>query len=114
VISDAPILGFSLLVGILALEGTPPFSAFYSIFGPLTAMKNPSVIAIYLIGVLIGFIAITHRFIEIAWGSRMSLPIGGNYPRSMLIIPIILILVTLILGLYPNPLLKICGGGFTR
>jgi len=114
VISDAPILGFSLLVGILALEGTPPFSAFYSIFGPLTAMKNPSITAIYLIGVLIGFIAITHRFIETAWGSRRNLPTNENYPRSMLIIPIILILLTLILGLYPNPLLKICGGGFTR
>jgi len=71
-------------------------------------------VAIYLIGVLIGFIAITHRFIETAWGSKMNLPIDGNYPRLMLIIPIILILITLILGLYPNPLLKICGGGFTR
>ena len=112
VISDTPILGLALLVGILALEGTPPFSTFYSIFGPLTAMKNPLIIAIYLIGVFIGFIAITHRFIETAWGSRMNLPTGGNYPRSMLIIPIILILITLILGLYPNPLLKMCRGGF--
>jgi len=112
VISDTPILGLGLLVGVLALEGTPPFSAFYSIFGPLTAMKNPSMMAIYLIGVFIGFIAITHRFIETAWGSKMNLPIRKNYPRSMLAIPIILILITLILGLYPSPLLKICGGGF--
>ena len=115
IISDSPILGYMLLIGIIALEGSPPFSSFYSIFNSSLAIRDLAVLVIYLIGIFIGFIAITNRFIEVSWGVKMNTITRGNTPILMVIMPFALIAISLILGLYPSLLFNICskcvGGG---
>jgi len=110
VISDLPVLGALLLMSVLALEGTPPFSMFFSVLGTAMVIDKGWILALYAIGLLVSFVALITRFMEVSWGRRMGkeIVINEKCPSIMIWAPILLLATTLVLGLYVGPLMDLC------
>lgn len=108
VIADSPVLGFTAIASVIALEGSPPFSMFYSVLGVALAIGDIAITLIYLIGLFIGFIALTYMFIETIWGEKVNRNMKNKCPRLMVLTPLLLLTLTAILGLYISPLANMC------
>ena len=110
IMSKVPTLSTLILIGALGLEGSPPFSTFYSLFGILFMGRFNTLIIIYLVGVFIGFIAILNRLTEISWGIPKGFIISKSFriPHTLLVVPCILIALTLILGIRVDLILSVC------
>jgi hydrogenase-4 component F len=102
-LSSIPASGFLWIAGILAITGFPPFGIFLSEFTILKAgieQERYFIAAAYLILLAIIFIGISAIALRMAQGRSIK-PLNINSERKLSILPsAILLLATLILGLY--------------
>ncbi|CAG1065909.1 NADH-quinone oxidoreductase subunit M [uncultured bacterium] len=94
-----PLVGWGLMLGVVAIAGVPPFGVFTSEFLILTAaMKNaPYLAPVFLLGIAVAFAALMKRVMPMVFGD--AAPWQGSLKASHF--PVILHLVLiLILGLY--------------
>jgi hydrogenase-4 component F len=94
-----PVLGWTLVAGVVAITGLPPFGVFMSEFLVLTSAfaREPALAVIAAFGLLLGFGALLLRLGSIAFGA----PLGPETPVRASYLPIFAHLsLVLIAGLY--------------
>jgi len=102
-----PILGWSLVIGVVAIAGLPPFGAFMSEFLVVTSTfaQNPWLALVFSIGLLVAFAALALHLHHLAFGE----PQGGEAPAMIPFVPLAAHLApVLIAGLYLPPALVAC------
>lgn len=102
--SSQPVLGWALVIGVVAIAGLPPFGVFMSEFLVLTTSfgRQPALALLVLTGLLIGFGALMLRLQGMAFGPSE----GGGKASPVALLPLFahLFLVALA-GIYlPPPL----------
>ncbi len=99
-----PMLGWTLVIGVVAIAGLPPFGIFMSEFLVVssTFARAPILTVIFVIGLLLGVGALFLRLGGLAFGK----PTGSNRPVEASYIPLFAHLaLVLIAGIYlPGPL----------
>ncbi len=110
VMAENSFLGTLTLTSVLSLEGMPPSITFLSLIGVAFAIRNLSVLILYIIGVLVGFIALIHIFIKTSWGKPSKHIASGKIPRLLIVATLILLIVAFITGIFVKPLIKLLGG----
>ncbi|HEV2547677.1 MAG TPA: hydrogenase 4 subunit F [Stellaceae bacterium] len=102
--TSQPLLGWALVVGVLAIAGLPPFGVFMSEFLVLTTTfaRQPVLALLLLLGLLIGFGALIWRLQGLAFGPGE----GGEKASSVALLPLFVhFAMVLAAGLYlPGPL----------
>jgi len=99
-----PILGWSLVVGVLAIAGLPPFGIFTSEFLVVTSTfaRQPLLAAPLVLGLLVAFGALLLRLQGLAFGE----PSPSEAPTRASLLPMVVHLgLVLAAGLYFPPLL---------
>jgi hydrogenase-4 component F len=94
-----PVLGWTLVAGVVAITGLPPFGVFMSEFLVLTSAfaRQPVLAVIAAFGLLLGFGALLLRVGGIAFGA----PLGPATPVRASYVPIFVHLgLVLVAGLY--------------
>jgi hydrogenase-4 component F len=96
--SSHPLLGWTLVAGVVAIAGLPPFGVFMSEFLVLTAFaRAPALAFLAVFGLLVAFGALLLRLGSIAFGE----PTGSTTPVRASYLPIFAHLsLVLIAGLY--------------
>lgn len=97
-----PVLGWSLVAGVAAIAGLPPFGVFMSEFLVVssTFAREPLLALVLVFGVLIGFGALLLRVTSLAFGE----PVGRTGPVQASTLPIFAHLaLVLVAGLYLPP-----------
>jgi hydrogenase-4 component F len=97
-----PILGWGLVVGVVALAGAPPFGIFMSEFLVVTSSfaQAPLLAGLFVFGLLVAFGALFLRLHEIAFGE----PVGSRAPVKASYLPMFTHLaLVLCAGLYLPP-----------
>ncbi|HUJ99168.1 MAG TPA: hydrogenase 4 subunit F [Stellaceae bacterium] len=99
-----PLLGWALVIGVIAIAGLPPFGVFTSEFLVLTTSfaRAPLLALLLLAGLLVGFGALMLRLQGLAFGAGE----GGGKASSAALLPLFLhFALVLCAGLYlPGPL----------
>jgi hydrogenase-4 component F len=102
--SSQPLLGWALVIGVVAIAGLPPFGVFMSEFLVVTSTfaRQPLLAIPLVIGLLVAFGALMLRLQELAFGPGE----GGGKASSVALIPLFVHLAAvLVAGLYlPGPL----------
>jgi len=102
--TSQPLLGWALVIGVLAIAGMPPFGVFMSEFLVLTTTfaRQPLLALLLLLGLLIGFGALIWRLQGLAFGQGE----GGEKASSVALLPLFVhFAMVLAAGLYiPGPL----------
>jgi hydrogenase-4 component F len=102
--SSQPLLGWALVIGVVAIAGLPPFGVFMSEFLVLTSTfgRQPVLALLVLAGLLIGFGALIRHIQHLAFGAGA----GGERASSVALLPLFVHLgLVLTAGLYlPGPL----------
>ena len=102
--SSQPVLGWALVVSVVAIAGLPPFGVFMSEFLVLTTSfaRAPLLAVLVLAGLLVGFGALVLRLQSLAFGEGT----GGPKASGVALLPAFLHLaLVLTAGLYlPGPL----------
>jgi hydrogenase-4 component F len=102
--TSQPLLGWALVVGVLAIAGLPPFGVFMSEFLVLTTTfaRQPLLAVLLLLGLLIGFGALIWRLQGLAFGAGE----GGEKASPAALLPLFVhFAMVLAAGLYlPGPL----------
>ena len=110
IIQAAPITGFLLLIGGLALIGSPPFNIFLSKFGIISAGFRSGHLWI-MIACLLFLAIIFAGFVRVlsssVFGSLSEDITSGDFRFSSLAPLLVLVVLILILGLYLPPQLEI-------
>ncbi|MDR3513597.1 MAG: hydrogenase 4 subunit F [Caulobacteraceae bacterium] len=99
-----PVLGWALVVGVLAIAGLPPFGIFTSEFLVVTSTfaRQPLLAAPLVFGILVAFGALLLRLQGLAFGE----PSPGDAPATASYLPMVAHLgLVLAAGLYFPPLL---------
>ncbi|WP_034996162.1 hydrogenase 4 subunit F [Beijerinckia mobilis] len=99
-----PMLGWSLVIGVIAIAGLPPFGAFMSEFLVVTSTfaQSPWLALVFSIGLLIAFAALAMHLHHLAFGEAQ----GGEAPAVVPIVPLAAHLVPVLMaGLYLPPAL---------
>jgi hydrogenase-4 component F len=99
-----PVLGWGLLVGVVAIAGLPPLGIFMSEFLVVTSTfaRQPLLAVPLVLGLLVAFGALLWRVTGIAFGT----PTGRMEPVKASYVPMVLHLaLVLIAGLYLPPAL---------
>jgi len=94
-----PVLGWTLVAGVVAITGVPPFGVFMSEFLVLTSAfaRQPALAVIAVFGLLLGFGALLWRVGMLAFGA----PLGPATPVRASYVPIFVHLgLVLVAGLY--------------
>ena len=94
-----PLLGWSLVIGVLAIAGAPPFGIFMSEFLVVTTTfsRAPILAILLVIGLLIGFSTMMYRLSGLAFGA----PSGPMGPSQASYLPLIAhILLVAIAGVW--------------
>ncbi len=104
-----PALGWSLVAGVVAIAGLPPFGVFTSEFLVVssTFARQPLLALPVAVGLLVGFGALLLRLHQLAFGPPSpNAPIGGRTVPTLSLVPIWLHLaLALVAGIYlPAPL----------
>jgi len=104
--SSQPVLGWALVLGVVAIAGLPPFGVFMSEFLVLTTSfaRAPLLAALVLAGLLVGFGALVLRLQGLAFGEGT----GGEKASSVALLPAFLhLILVLTAGIYlPGPLVS--------
>jgi hydrogenase-4 component F len=99
-----PLLGWALVIGVIAIAGLPPFGVFTSEFLVLTTSfaRAPLLALLMLAGLLVGFGALMLRLQGLAFGAGE----GGGKASSTALLPLFLhFALVLCAGIYlPGPL----------
>ncbi|MBI5643087.1 MAG: hydrogenase 4 subunit F [Deltaproteobacteria bacterium] len=98
-IKGNPLVGWGLMLGVIAIAGMPPFGVFTSEFLILTAaMKNaPLLTPFFLLGIIVAFAALFRKVMPMVFGA----PPAYQKPLKASHIPVIVhMAAVLILGLY--------------
>jgi hydrogenase-4 component F len=99
-----PLLGWALVIGVVAIAGLPPFGVFMSEFLVLTTTfgRQPVLALLVLTGLLVGFGALVLRLQGLAFGPGE----GGEKASSLALVPLFIHLaMVLVAGVYlPGPL----------
>jgi hydrogenase-4 component F len=99
-----PLLGWALVIGVIAIAGLPPFGVFTSEFLVLTTSfaRAPLLALLMLAGLLVGFGALMLRLQGLAFGAGE----GGGKASSAALLPLFLhFALVLCAGIYlPGPL----------
>ena len=102
--SSQPLLGWALVVGVVAIAGLPPFGVFMSEFLVLTTSfgREPLLAVLMLLGLLLGFGALIMRLQGLAFGPGE----GGGKASPVALLPLFAHLaLVLVAGIYlPAPL----------
>jgi hydrogenase-4 component F len=102
--SSHPLLGWALVMGVVAIAGLPPFGVFMSEFLVLTTTfaRQPLLALLLLAGLLVGFGALMLRLQGLAFGSGE----GGEKTSSVALLPLFVhFAAVLAAGVYlPGPL----------
>ena len=102
--SSHPLLGWALVLGVVAIAGLPPFGVFMSEFLVLTSTfaRQPALALLVLVCLLVGFGALIRHLQNVAFGPGE----GGERVSSVALVPLYVHFgLVLIAGLYlPGPL----------
>jgi hydrogenase-4 component F len=102
--SSQPLLGWALVIGVVAIAGLPPFGVFMSEFLVLTSTfgRQPVLALLVLSGLLVGFGALIWHLQHLAFGPGE----GGEKASSLALLPLFVhFSLVLTAGLYlPGPL----------
>jgi hydrogenase-4 component F len=102
--SSQPLLGWALVIGVVAIAGLPPFGVFTSEFLVLTTTfgRQPWLALLLLLGLLVGFGALMMRLQGLAFGPGE----GGEKASSAAMVPLLVHFgMVLVAGIYlPGPL----------
>jgi hydrogenase-4 component F len=102
--SSQPVLGWALVIGVVAIAGLPPFGVFLSEFLVLTNTfgRQPLLAVLVLAGLLVGFGALILRLQALAFGPSE----GGEKASAVALLPLFVHLaMVLTAGIYlPAPL----------
>jgi hydrogenase-4 component F len=101
-----PVLGWSLVVGVLAIAGLPPFGIFTSEFLVVTSTfaRQPLLTAPLVLGILVAFGALLLRLQGLAFGE----PSPGEAPTRASLLPMVAHFgLVLAAGIYLPPLLTV-------
>jgi len=102
--TSQPLLGWALVIGVLAIAGLPPFGVFMSEFLVLTTTfaRQPLLALLLLLGLVIGFGALIWRLQGLAFGAGE----GGEKASPAALLPLFVhFAMVLAAGLYlPGPL----------
>jgi hydrogenase-4 component F len=102
--SSHPLLGWALVLGVVAIAGLPPFGVFMSEFLILTSTfaRQPALALVVLVCLLVGFGALIRHLQNVAFGPGE----GGERASSVALVPLYVHFgLVLIAGLYlPGPL----------
>jgi hydrogenase-4 component F len=102
--SSQPLLGWALVIGVVAIAGLPPFGVFMSEFLVLTSTfgREPVLALLVLFGLLVGFGALIQHLQHLAFGPGE----GGEKASSLALLPLFVHLgLVLAAGIYlPGPL----------
>jgi hydrogenase-4 component F len=102
--SSQPLLGWALVIGVVAIAGLPPFGVFMSEFLVLTSTfgRQPVLALLVLFGLLIGFGALIRHLQNLAFGPGE----GGEKASSLALLPLFVHFgLVLTAGIYlPGPL----------
>jgi hydrogenase-4 component F len=102
--SSQPLLGWALVIGVVAIAGLPPFGVFLSEFLVLTSTfgRQPVLALLVLLGLLVGFGALIRHVQTLAFGKGE----GGEKASSLALVPLFIhFSLVLIAGLYLPPAL---------
>ncbi len=98
-----PSVAFSLILSFILLGGCPPSGIFLSELGVLTSVVRNVLLAVaYLISVFTSFSVLSYNAMERGLGR----PAGGN-SSPIWIVPLISSAMSIAIGLYPSPLLRV-------
>jgi hydrogenase-4 component F len=101
-----PILGWGLVLGVVAISGLPPFGIFMSEFLVVTSAfaREPLLAVLFVFGLLVAFGALIWRVIELSFGE----PQGSVAPAKASYVPMFLHLgMVLAAGIYlPAPMVS--------
>ena len=104
--SSQPVLGWALVIGVVAIAGLPPFGVFMSEFLVLTTTfgREPVLAILVLLGLLLGFGALIMRLQGLAFGPGE----GGARASPVALLPLFAHLaLVLMAGIYlPAPLVE--------
>jgi hydrogenase-4 component F len=102
--SSHPLLGWALVIGVVAISGLPPFGVFTSEFLVLTSTfgQQPVLASILLLGLLIAFGALLGHLHRLAFGPGE----GGEKASPLALSPLFIhFALVLVAGIYlPGPL----------
>ena len=102
--SSQPLLGWALVIGVVAIAGLPPFGVFMSEFLVLTSTfgRQPVLALLVLLGLLVGFGALIRHLQNLAFGPGE----GGEKASSLALLPLFVhFSLVLTAGIYlPGPL----------
>jgi hydrogenase-4 component F len=102
--SSHPLLGWALVLGVVAIAGLPPFGVFMSEFLILTSTfaRQPALALLVLVCLLVGFGALIRHLQNVAFGPGE----GGERASPVALVPLYVHFgLVLIAGLYlPGPL----------
>src|SRR5216683_915670 len=102
--SSQPVLGWALVIGVVAIAGLPPFGVFLSEFLVVTNTfgRQPLLAVLLLGGLLVGFGALILRLQALAFGPSE----GGEKASAVALLPLFVHLaIVLAAGIYlPGPL----------
>ena len=99
-----PVLGWSLVVGVVAIAGLPPLGIFMSEFLVVssTFAREPLIAIIFVVGLLVAFAALMLRLQGLAFGE----PSGSKAPVKASYVPMFVHFgLVLIAGVYMPPML---------
>jgi hydrogenase-4 component F len=104
--ASQPLLGWALVIGVVAIAGLPPFGVFTSEFLLLTTSfaRQPALALLVLFGLLVGFGALVLRLQGLAFGPSE----GGGKASPVALLPLFVHLaIVLTAGIYlPAPLVR--------
>ena len=102
--ASQPLLGWALVIGVIAIAGLPPFGVFTSEFLVLTTSfaRQPLLALLLLTGLLVGFGALLLRLQGLAFGAGE----GGSKASPAALLPLFVhFAIVLVAGIYlPGPL----------
>jgi len=104
--ASQPVLGWALVLGVVAIAGLPPFGVFMSEFLVLTTSfaRAPALAVLVLAGLLIGFGALVLRLQGLAFGEGTG---GGKVSNAALLPAFLHLALVLAAGIYlPAPLVS--------
>jgi hydrogenase-4 component F len=104
--ASQPLLGWALVIGVVAIAGLPPFGVFTSEFLLLTTSfaRQPALALLVLFGLLVGFGALVLRLQGLAFGPSE----GGGKASPVALLPLFVhFAIVLTAGIYlPVPLVR--------
>jgi hydrogenase-4 component F len=104
--ASQPLLGWALVIGVVAIAGLPPFGVFTSEFLLLTTSfaRQPALALLVLFGLLVGFGALVLRLQGLAFGPSE----GGGKASPVALLPLFVhFAIVLTAGIYlPAPLVR--------